>query len=151
MKQPAPSEAIRKTIIVECGPDQAFVTWTDRINAWWPKGHAPSGDPASVLYMEPKAGGRFFERTPGGREHELGRVTVWEPPHRLVYDWYLGSGVGRPTQVEVTFSPAGKGRTRIEVFHLGPDLIGELWSRNSPRYQAAWDQVLPAFVAHIRL
>jgi len=34
------TDAISKTIIVHCGVDTAFRTWTEQINAWWPKGLA---------------------------------------------------------------------------------------------------------------
>ncbi len=39
--------------------------------------------------LETALGGRIYERTPTGVEHEWGEVTVWEPPTRLGYRWHL--------------------------------------------------------------
>jgi hypothetical protein len=145
MSAPGPPDAVRKTIVVRCDTDTAFRTWTERINAWWPKGHSRSGDTATTVIMECRLGGRIYERTPEGIEHEWGEIKVWDPPRHFAYHWYLGSSPEQPTQVDVHFDAEGDGSTRVAVNHRGPELIGELWSRNSHRYDAAWDIVLIAY------
>ena len=57
---------------------------------WWPKGHSASGDPDAVVTLEPRLGGRIFERTPDGAEIDWGEITAWDPPHRLGYLWHIG-------------------------------------------------------------
>ena len=136
---------VTKSIVVKQDVARAFRVWTERIDAWWPVGHSISGDPQTRVLIEGKVGGRFFERTSQGVEHDWGSVVVWEPPHRLVYNWYLGSGQEQPTRVEVQFVPLGESKTRVEIEHRGPELIGELWWLNNSRYGAAWDKVLPEF------
>ena len=75
---------------VDCSAAHAFTTWTSRIAAWWPPDHTVSGDPKAVVVLEPGVGGRIYERSPLGPEHEWGTITAWEPPWRLAYSWYLG-------------------------------------------------------------
>jgi len=40
--------------------------------------------------LQAGVGGRIYERAADGTEHEWGEVTVWQPPERLAYLWYLG-------------------------------------------------------------
>jgi uncharacterized protein YndB with AHSA1/START domain len=146
--------AVRKTVVVRCDVDAAFRTWTERIDAWWPKSHSRSGDPCTLVFLEGRLGGRIYERTPEGIEHDWGEVIAWEPPAHLAYYWYLGSGADRPSRVDVRFvsdeqggAPEWGPRTRVEVSHEGPELLGELWARTSPRFSAGWGAVLPSYAA----
>jgi hypothetical protein len=61
----------------------------------------------------------------------------------------LGSGPTQPTHVEVRFSSHAAESTRVDVTHRGPEWIGELWLRNSPRYEGAWEVVLGAYSAFV--
>jgi hypothetical protein len=147
MSAPGPSAAIEKTVLVRRDVATAFRVWTERVAAWWPAGHSVSGDPRTTVHIEGRVGGRLYERTPAGIEHDWGTVVVWEPPRHLAYHWFLGSGPDRPTRVDVRFADAGDGRTRVVVRHQGPDLIGDLWPTRSRVFDAAWEVVLPAYVA----
>ena len=54
---------------------------------------------------------------------EVGRVLVWEPPDRLVFEWRLRSFLpGERTEVEVRFEEAPEG-TRVRVEHRGWDSL----------------------------
>ena len=61
------------------------MVWTERIAAWWPADHTASGEPNLQVVLEGRIGGRIFERTAAGAEHDWGEVVAWEPPHRFVY------------------------------------------------------------------
>jgi uncharacterized protein YndB with AHSA1/START domain len=74
---------------VACPVDRAFEVWTTRTSLWWPVSHSVSAEPGLTITFEPVPGGRIFERTPLGVEHDWGEVLAWEPPHRLVYLWHL--------------------------------------------------------------
>jgi len=149
MRAAGAPDAVQKTIVVRCGLETAFRTWTEQIDAWWPKAHTRSGNPATTIVLERRLGGRIYERTPDGVEHEWGLVTGWDPPRHFAYHWYLGSGAERPSQVEVRFTAEGDGRTRVEVRHRGPELLGAIWARNSALYDAAWAHLLPAYQAFV--
>jgi uncharacterized protein YndB with AHSA1/START domain len=90
---------------VACPPAHAFSVWAERTALWWPPGHSVSGAPVHVGF-EPRAGGRIFERTADGTEHDWGEVLAWEPPHRLRYLWHLRFDRADATEVEVTFTAA---------------------------------------------
>ena len=102
---------------VACSADHAFVVWTARIGTWWPADHTVSGSPERVE-MQCALGGRIYERTAEGVEHEWGRVTAWEPPTRIAYTWHLGADPRAATDVEIRFSAVGEARARITIEHL---------------------------------
>ena len=106
-----------------CPPEKAFRTWTERIATWWPADHTVTGEGDLLVVLEPRVGGRLFERTRGGDEHDWGRVTVWEPPRRLGYTWHLRADRSDATDVEIRFVPAGGG-TRVEIEHRGWERLG---------------------------
>ena len=145
MSMPVSPNGVQKTIVVRYDLDTAFRVWTEQINIWWPKSHSRSGDVGTTVFLERRVGGRLYELTSEGAEHAWGAVIVWEPPHHFAYHWYLGSGVEQPSRVDVHFSPEANGRTRVDVTHRGPELIGALWSRTSAIFDAAWEQLLPAY------
>jgi hypothetical protein len=77
-------------------------------------------------------------------------VTVWQPPARLAYLWYLGRDRADATEVEIRFVAQGTEATRVEIEHRG-------WERLSPqtagswrdRNQANWQTLLPHFIKAI--
>lgn len=142
-----PPAAIHKSVVVRCDRATAFRLWTERLDLWWPKGHSRSGDPRTQVLLERHLGGRLYERTPEGIEHEWGQVVGWEPPHYLAYHWYLGSGPAQPSHVEIHFHAEAPRYTRVEVLHRGPALIGERWPHASAIFERAWAHVLAAYAA----
>jgi uncharacterized protein YndB with AHSA1/START domain len=146
MSAPGCPDAVQRTVVVRCSPVVAFRLWTEQIDHWWPKRHSRSGDPGTEVVLEGRLGGRLYERTPGGAEYDWGRVLLWEPPRRLAYHWYLGSSAELPTRVDVQFVALEDGRIQIDVTHRGPELLGERWASTSPRFVAAWEHVLAAYV-----
>src|SRR5215467_14360949 len=82
---------LRMSFVVDCTPEHAFDTWTGRATAWWPPAHTVSHEPGAQIVFEPREGGRIFERTPGGREIEWGRIVEWSRPRRLRYLWHIST------------------------------------------------------------
>ena len=81
------TDAIRKTVLVDFAPAEAFELFTDRIASWWPVGtHSYGGEDVTDVVLEPGVGGRLYEVTAAGRAG-LGprpRVGAAEPvPPRL--------------------------------------------------------------------
>ena len=97
------------------------------------------------MVLEPRVGGRLFERTRGGDEHDWGRVTVWEPPRRLGYTWHLRADRSDATDVEIRFVPAGGG-TRVEIEHRGWERLGAEPGRDwRDRNFGGWGTLLPHY------
>ena len=80
--------------------------------------------------IEPRAGGRWFERGQDGSECDVGKVLVWEPPGRLILGWQLNSKFkydpSITTEVEVRFTADGAGATLVELEHRNLERYGEL-------------------------
>jgi Activator of Hsp90 ATPase homolog 1-like protein len=94
-------------------------------------------------------GGKIYERAADGTEHEWGEVTVWQPPERLAYLWYLGQDRAAATEVEIRFLARGAGATRVEIEHRGWERLGpDGWSWRD-RNEAGWRSLLPYYTAAI--
>jgi uncharacterized protein YndB with AHSA1/START domain len=145
MTHHATEQAVTKSIVVALDVAKTFRVWTEQIAAWWPASHSLSGDPKTQVFIEGKVGGRFYERASNGDEFDWGAVEVWDPPHRFVFSWYLGSSQELPTRVEVQFISLAANQTRIELEHRGPELIGPLWEQRVAIFKGGWDSVLAKF------
>ena len=141
------SEPLVQHLDLSCPPEHAWAMWAERTSLWWPASHSVSGAPEAVTF-EPRAGGRVFERAPGGEEHEWGRVLAWEPPRRLVYSWRLRQDAADATEVEITFTPAGAG-TAVAIVHRGWERLGARGPSLRERNVRGWAGLLPAYVAAI--
>jgi hypothetical protein len=140
---------LRITFEVACPAQHAFDMWTSRIGTWWPRDHTVSGQRDLLVVLESGVGGRIFERTSDGVEHDWGVVTVWEPPTRLGYLWHLGGDRSQATDVEIRFVALGRHDTRIEVEHRGWERLGERADAWRDRNRTGWETLLPHYAAAI--
>jgi uncharacterized protein YndB with AHSA1/START domain len=129
---------------VACDPARAFEVWAERTSAWWPHGHSVSGEPGLTVSFEPRVGGRIYERTPAGEEHDWGEITAWEPPQRLAYLWHLRFDRADATQVEVTFSAAEDG-TIVRIVHTGWERLGAVAAERRERNARGWAGVVERY------
>jgi uncharacterized protein YndB with AHSA1/START domain len=137
-------EPLEIEFTVACSPDHAFAVWTDRISQWWPKGHSVSKDPELDVVIEPRPGGRIYERTSAGDEHDWGEVTAWEPPRVLRYLWHLAQDRDDATEVEVRFNPDAD-QTRVTILHEGWERLGEKGADLRGRNRKGWAGVIPSY------
>jgi uncharacterized protein YndB with AHSA1/START domain len=139
-------EPLRLSYDLACPPAHAFTVWTTRLSLWWPKGHTVSGDPDTVVTLEPRLGGRIFERTPEGAEHDFGVITAWEPPYRLGYLWHIRRPASEATDVALSFIEAGAGRTRLEIVHSGWERLGAEAQAWRDANTSGWNALLPGLL-----
>ena len=109
---------------VKATPQRAFAAFVDEIGAWWrPSVLFQTTPRPGRLSFEPGEGGRLIETREGGKVFEIGRIRVWEPPHRLVFAWRQASfPLDLHTEVEVAFQAVGE-ETRVSVEHRGFDQV----------------------------
>ena len=113
---------VRKTVRVNAPQAHAFAVFTEHLSEWWPLQRYHIGSqPAETAILEPRPGGRWFERAADGSECDWGRVLSWEPPNRLVLSWDIGADwkyqPDLGTEVEVRFISEGPETTRVELEH----------------------------------
>ena len=139
------TEAIHRTVTVDCSVEHAFETFTDRMHEWWPLathsievGETGSA-PETVVFDGP--GGRVYERTTRGEELEWATVTVFEPPRRFVLAWNPNREDRPRTEIEVTFVDED-GKTRVDLEHRGWDRLGDRAAEAKESYSQGWQTVL---------
>jgi len=133
---------------VACSAEHAFGVWTGRIGTWWPPDHTVTGQ-AELVVLQSGIGGRIYERTSDGVEHDWGEVTVWEPPTRLVYLWHLRHDRADATEVEIRFVALDATATRVEIEHRGWERLGNAAGEWRDRNRAGWQTLLPHYLAAI--
>jgi hypothetical protein len=140
-------EPIRLEFEVACPAGHAFEIWTARIGQWWPADHSVSAEAGLTVVLEGRPGGRIFERTSAGIEHEWGEVTTWEPPRRFCYLWHLRRDRADATEVEIRFIDRGDATTRVEIEHKGWERLGVEGEAWRDRNHGGWSTLLPHFRA----
>lgn len=138
-------EPLRLSVEVACDAEHAFDVWARRLATWWPADHSVSGEDGLEVVLEPRVGGRIYERTPAGVEHEWGEVTAWEPPRRLGYLWHLRRDRADATEVEITFVDLGGDATRVDIEHRGWERLGADGPVWRERNLGGWSTLLPHY------
>jgi len=120
---------VRKSIIVNAPVAHVFAVFAEKQDTWWPRSHHIGAREQFTAILEPRAGGRWYERGDDGSECNWGRVLVWEPPHRLVLSWDINAewkyDPSVANEVEVKFIAEGRSRTRVELEHRKIERYGD--------------------------
>lgn len=136
-----PVPPVVKSVHVACSPADAFEAFTRDIHRWWPTAtHSLNAPNESQVAFEPHVGGRLFERGADGVEHVWGRVTAWQPPHRLAFTWHVGRAADTAQQVELSFA-AHAGGARVELVHTGWERLGADGIGMREQYDRGWSLV----------
>jgi uncharacterized protein YndB with AHSA1/START domain len=144
--------SIRKSITVDVPQERAFEVFTRGFASWWPlDSHHIAEKAAETAVIEPRAGGRWYERAADGSECEWGTVIAFDPPERVVLGWQLdGDFKYDPdlvTEVEVSFIAEGESRTRVELEHRDLDRFGDRRDAVTKAFSApdGWGGLLERF------
>lgn len=121
--------SVRKVVSVHAPLMVAWQVFTEQMGTWWPLAVYKIGKAKAVdAVIEPRVGGRWYERGDDETTCDWGRVLSWEPPSRLVLSWDI-SADWQPdpdlkTEIEVRFIAEGKDATRVELEHRKLDRYG---------------------------
>ncbi|HEY5048283.1 MAG TPA: SRPBCC family protein [Rhizomicrobium sp.] len=112
---------VKKSIRVNASQTRAFEVFTARFDAWWPKTHHIGQTAMQGAVIEPRQGGRWYEKGEDGSECQWGTVLAWEPSQRVVLSWHINSKFqydeSVASEVEVRFIAESAAVTRVELEH----------------------------------
>jgi hypothetical protein len=137
---------VRKQVRVGLPPEGAFALFTSRIASWWPLAtHSVGKERSESCFLEGLVGGRIVEVLKDGSESEWGRVLVWEPGQKVVFQWYPGRAADTAQEVAITFSEI-PGGSLLELVHTGWETLGEDALDTREGYDTGWDYVLAKYL-----
>ena len=138
--------AIRKSVTVRVPIETAFQVFTEGMGSWWPLATKSVGlEDAETVVVEPRLGGRVYERTRSGREHDWGKVLVWEPPQRFAFSWHPGRAPDTAQEVDVRFTAAGDD-TEVALEHRGWERLVGPGGQIPAHFESGWDDALARYV-----
>ena len=143
---------IVKTLTVKPPPARAFELFVAHMGKWWPSARTPGKNPAVDVVVEPRQGGRWFERDAEGNETLWGEVLACEPPQRLLLGWRLSASFQYDpnflTEVEITFAPAAGGGTTVRLEHRDLERYGTEAERLHGLISKGWPERLAEYQAY---
>jgi uncharacterized protein YndB with AHSA1/START domain len=148
---------LRKSVLVHAPLKHVFDVFTAKFDSWWPRTHHIGKVEPYTTILEPRVGGRWFERGADGSECDWGRVLEYSPPARVTVSWHLGSDYtfdpdpAKASRVEVSFHDQGNGTTRVELVHSLLDRHGIGWEkvRVSVGSPGGWPGIMDGFAATV--
>lgn len=131
---------IVKRVTVRAAPTQAFALFAGEFGRWWPVSRVHTGPDPVDCVIEPRVGGRVFERAGDGRETAWGTVLAYDPPHRLAFSWIVELPAGQEQVVEIRFMSEDHGTT-VELTNSGWEQLGDAAASLRERYDRGWGTV----------
>ncbi|HEX5227205.1 MAG TPA: SRPBCC domain-containing protein [Bryobacteraceae bacterium] len=91
-KEKPQHDPVEQSVHVDCSPEEAFQLFTDRFGEWYPDAKEQRIDPGDIL--------------------------VWDPPHRVKFEWHPQELGGGHQTVDVHFVETPDG-TQVTLTHEG--------------------------------
>jgi uncharacterized protein YndB with AHSA1/START domain len=146
------ANSVRKAVTVQAPPTIAWRVFTESMGTWWPLANYKIGKARAVdAVIEPRVGGRWYERGEDGSTCNWGSVLAWEPPSRLVPSWDIDADwqydPELKTELEVRFTPVGNDATLVELEHRRLDRYGARGDEMRTIFDSTgdWGRLLQAF------
>jgi len=149
---------VRKSVRVAVPIDRAFSVFVEQMETWWPATHHIGKTPFESIFVEPRVGGRWYERDVNGNFCDWGKVLAWDPPHRVTFSWHVRPGHDQPdwkcdpdpakaSEVEIRFTADGLGATLVELEHSKLERHGKGYEKLREIFDGpgAWVSILQQF------
>ena len=153
----APIPPIQGKTTVEVDQQRGFEAFTASNNTWWPHQYHIGAAEVAEVVLEPRVGGRWYERGVDDSECDWGRVLAWEPPNRVLFTWQINGnwqfdpGPGHASEIEARFHADGPNQTTVEVEHRGFERLvgGESVYGAIEHGGGGWVALLAAYAASL--
>jgi len=123
--------------------------FTAGLTRWWPRTHHIGAAAMKEAIIEPRVGGRWYERGEDGSESEWGKVLHWDPPARVILAWQLDGGwkynPACVTEVEINFTAVDAMQTRVEFEHRHLERLGENAAAVRELLNSGWGGILELY------
>jgi uncharacterized protein YndB with AHSA1/START domain len=153
MPNTAEGAVVRKNVRVAVPIERAFSVFIEQMETWWPAEHHIGAKPFQSIIVEPREGGRWYERDAEGNDCNWGHILAWEPPHRVSFSWHLGPDwkfdpdLAKASEVEIRFTAEGPSATLVELEHSAFERHGAGYEKMREMLDApdAWTRTLTEF------
>jgi uncharacterized protein YndB with AHSA1/START domain len=153
---------VRKAVRVQAPIERAFSVFVEQMETWWPASHHIGKTPFESIFVEPRVGGRWYERSAAGDLCEWGTVLAWDPPRRVAFSWHVGPGHDQPewkydpdlakaSEVEICFTAEGPGATLVALEHSKLERHGEGYEQLRAIFDGpgAWVDILALYAKSV--
>ncbi len=142
-----------KSLTVKATPERAFAAFTANMSQWWPKSHTIGKAPFETVVLEPRVGGRWYERAADGAETNWGKVLAWDPPRGFTLAWQISTAWAYDpdliTEVELTFAPQGGGTTLVTLEHRKLEAFGAGAAAMAEQFDGGWVGIIQQFADYV--
>ncbi len=162
MKMATEEGVVRKSLRVEVPVERAFSVFVEQMEVWWPASHHLGATPFEMIVVEPRVGGRWYERNVEGQQCDWGTVLAWDPPRHVAFSWHVApprragadptkweydADMARASRVDVRFEAEGAESTLVELVHSGLERHGADHAQLRAAFEApnAWSGILAAY------
>lgn len=143
-----PPDPIRYAVMFEADQVRTFETFAGRLSAWWPMETPSPRAKSADVRVEEWGGGRIYRVDSGGREHEWGHVTSWNPPH--LFSFISGTDpAAESTEVDLRFQRLGPALTRVVVEHRGWERLSTALYDRHTIHAGGWLAALRLYAAFV--
>jgi uncharacterized protein YndB with AHSA1/START domain len=133
-------------------PEKAFAVFVERLNTWWPREFTWGKDRLAEIGIEPRTGGRAFERTTDGTVSTWGKVLTLDRPRHIVLAWQI-----RPdrspepeealaSRLDVRFIATDQGKTELLLVHRDFPRHGDGWEKYQGEMAKRWPALIDAYL-----
>lgn len=153
MTQTTETIVVRKSVRVALPIERAFSIFIEQMETWWPATHHIAPNPFETIIIEPRPGGRWYERDAQGNDCSWGFVRAWDPPRLVTLSWHLQEDwsfdlkAEHASDIDIRFTQESPSTTLVELTHYNLERHGDnfMQLRDKLDGPGAWVTILEAY------